>query len=356
MPDPNPESELMDLRRIGIHPDFWYPLAWSRELKKGKSLGVTFAGNPIVLARTQKGEVFALADRCSHRQVPLSLGVVCGETLKCCYHAWSYDKSGKCINIPYLEKGQSLPEGVRSYPSQEAYGLIFVFTGEPIKSEIVPFPDLPGQRDPEFKTRRLSRRIRCHYSFLHENLMDMNHQYLHRSLMGGIKPTLLQTNFGEHWYEAVYTFNRVSGRQSLGEKFMLGQSASAPADSAHDLMRVCTRYPYQTLTFSRANSEKPVLDLWLCYVPMDAEQKVNHSFGLMMIRKPSLPGLIHLFWPFIIGFTEGIFAQDRMIVEKEQAAHDQQGKDQNFEIFSVIRGLRHLLRTQGLPLKNVLEL
>ena len=29
-----------DLRRVGAHPDYWYPLAWSDELKLGKTLAV----------------------------------------------------------------------------------------------------------------------------------------------------------------------------------------------------------------------------------------------------------------------------------------------------------------------------
>ena len=65
-----------DLRKVGAHPDYWYPVAWCDELKAGKTLGRRFAGEPIVLYRGQSGQVFALEDRCAHRQVPLHLGVV----------------------------------------------------------------------------------------------------------------------------------------------------------------------------------------------------------------------------------------------------------------------------------------
>ena len=67
-----------DLRRVAINPDFWHPVAWSRELKTGKPLAVRFAGEPIVLARPKTGPIFALEDRCAHRQVPLSAGVIDG--------------------------------------------------------------------------------------------------------------------------------------------------------------------------------------------------------------------------------------------------------------------------------------
>jgi hypothetical protein len=69
-----------DLRRVGAHPDFWYPVAWSRRVKAGSSTAVTFAGDPIVLVRGESGTVFALENRCAHRQIPLSSGIVCGRS------------------------------------------------------------------------------------------------------------------------------------------------------------------------------------------------------------------------------------------------------------------------------------
>src|ERR1700684_1635741 len=120
----------VDLRRIGAHPDQWYPLAWSDELKVGRTLGRRFAGDPIVLYRGKSGRVFALEDRCAHRQGPLHLGVVNGDEIKCHYHGWTYDCSGKCVSVPYLGK-ERLPNGVKSYPACEVDGMIFVFPGDP---------------------------------------------------------------------------------------------------------------------------------------------------------------------------------------------------------------------------------
>jgi phenylpropionate dioxygenase-like ring-hydroxylating dioxygenase large terminal subunit len=340
-------SNIPDLRRVGIDPNYWYPLARSRKLKKGGVLAATFAGEPIVIVRTPKGALFALEDRCAHRQIPLHAGVVCGEYLRCGYHGWTFDKSGKCISVPYLGKSDALPAGVRGYPCREAHGLIFVFPGNPAQADHVQFPNILSQADPAYKTRYLDRLVKCHYSFMHENLMDMNHQFLHRKLMGDIRPELLELKEGEDWVEAVYTFSRVKGRQSLGEKFMLGQRASTKKIRDHDVMTIRTQYPYQTLQFIRADREKPALDLWLAYVPVDGLQKANHSLGLMMIQRPSIPGLIHLFWPFIIFFTEGIFSQDRWVMQLEQNAYDQQNGDWNREIFPVICKLRELLIRRG---------
>ena len=43
--------DAVDLRRVGAHPDYWYPLAWSDELKVGKAIGRRFAGDPSSLYR-----------------------------------------------------------------------------------------------------------------------------------------------------------------------------------------------------------------------------------------------------------------------------------------------------------------
>ncbi|MDN5874964.1 MAG: hypothetical protein L0H29_11350, partial [Sinobacteraceae bacterium] len=185
----------------------------------------------------------------------------------------------------------------------------------------------------------------------HENLMDMNHQFLHRSLMGGIRTKLLDIREGEDWVEADYTFSRAAGKQPWGEWFMINRrKAPDPERDGIDKMTIRTGYPYQTLQFHTAGSDEPALDLWNCYMPVDREQRINQTYGLMMIRKPGIPGLIHLMWPFIIWFTNGIFGQDTDIVEAEQAAFDEQGGDWNNEIFPVIQKLQALLARRGVPM------
>jgi renierapurpurin 18,18'-hydroxylase len=334
-------------RGVGLSPNFWYPLARSRDLRPGGTLETVFAGQAIVLVRPEKGEPYALEDRCAHRQVPLHLGVVKGDRLLCGYHCWTYDRTGQCVNVPYLDRKKSLPNGVRGYACREAYGFVFVFPGDQSLAAVTPFPELPAYADRRYKVRRLDRRIDCHYSFMHENLMDMNHQFLHRSLMGGIRATLLDVREGADWLEADYTFRRTEGRQALGERFISG---GKPGEDA-DLMTIRTGYPYQTLKYwtAGARDEEPALDLWNAYLPIDREQHRNQTYGLIMIRKPGVPGLIHLLWPVIVLFTEGIFGQDRAIVEAEQRAYLEQGFDGNQEVFPVIQRLKALLARCGTP-------
>ena len=336
-----------DLRRIRCHPDHWYPLAWSRELKPGTTLASRFAGEPIVLVRPKQGAVYALEDRCAHRQVPLSKGTVDGQAIRCCYHGWAYERSGKCVDVPYLGRDK-LPNGVRSYPCREVGGLILVFPGDPALAGGVPVPDFAAAGDESYKTRRFGRVVGCHYSFMHENLMDMNHQFMHSKQMGSIRPRFLGQDRGEDWIEARYSFARTSGKQPLGEALIFGERRGIEAKHANrDVMTIRTEYPYQTLRIRTAD-ENPVMDLWIAYTPQDEAQRSNRTFGLLSVRKPKIPGLLQAAWPLLVLFTERIFREDRDIVEMEQAAHDAQGEDRNQEVFPVIRNLRHLLMARGI--------
>jgi phenylpropionate dioxygenase-like ring-hydroxylating dioxygenase large terminal subunit len=338
-----------DLRRVGAHPDFWYPLAWSGDLRPGRVIGRHFAGEPIALYRGKSGRAFALEDRCAHRQVPLHLGAVRGEILKCGYHGWAYDCAGACVDVPYLGR-EKLPNGVKAYPVLERDGVILVFPGDAALAASREPAAFGAANDPRYKTRFLKRDVGCHYSFMHENLFDMNHQFLHRKQMGAIRAKCLDRREGQDWCEVDYTFGRTGGSQSVGEAAILGAVRPGVNTKCRDLMTIRTEYPYQTLRVWVGGGE-PVLSVWLCYTPIGATQRRNRTFGFLSVKKAKIPGLTQLAWPFITAFTERIFREDKTIVEQEQAAWDAQGCDRNNEVFPALKDLRALLRRNGAPLE-----
>jgi phenylpropionate dioxygenase-like ring-hydroxylating dioxygenase large terminal subunit len=342
---------MADLRRTGIHPDFWYPVAVSASVRKKKTHPALFAGERIALYRGESGTVYALEDRCAHRQVPLSMGVVEGDLLRCCYHAWAYRGNGRISQIPYLPKGVSRPpRGVRSYPVREAYGLVFVFPGDPEKAATAAFPELPEFHSSRHKTMTFSRTVRCHYSFMHENLLDMNHQFLHRGIVGKIQPKLVGYDSDPQSVQARYLFSHAGGKKDRGANLLAAEGIGGGKST--DVVTIKTGYPYQTLQLVPEDAELPAFSLWVAYVPEDAEQRTNHVYGLLMIEKPPIPGALHLAWPFIRRFTERVFAEDRMAVEAEQRAWDEQGEDWNREVFPLILDVRNVLRSNGVPIRS----
>jgi 3-phenylpropionate/trans-cinnamate dioxygenase ferredoxin component len=70
----------------------WVRAAALSELPEGAVVGVEAAGRKLALARVD-GEVYAVADNCSHRDFPLSLGEVDPEacTVTCEWHGAAFD-------------------------------------------------------------------------------------------------------------------------------------------------------------------------------------------------------------------------------------------------------------------------
>jgi nitrite reductase/ring-hydroxylating ferredoxin subunit len=258
VPEEQPAA-VADLRRTGIHPDFWYPVAVSASVRKKKTFAALFAGERIALYRGESGTVYALEDRCAHRQVPLSMGVVEGDVLRCCYHAWAYRGNGRISQIPYLPKGVSRPpRGVRAYPVREAYGLVFVFPGDPEKAATAAFPELPEFDSAKHKTMTFSRTVQCHYSFMHENLLDMNHQFLHRGIVGKIQPKLVGYDSDPQSVQARYLFSHAGGKKDRGANLLAAEGIGGSKSS--DVVTIKTGYPYQTLKLVPEDAELPAHD------------------------------------------------------------------------------------------------
>ena len=49
------------------------------------------AGTDVAVFRTENDRVFALLDRCPHKDGPLSQGIVHGRAVTCPLHAWNID-------------------------------------------------------------------------------------------------------------------------------------------------------------------------------------------------------------------------------------------------------------------------
>jgi phenylpropionate dioxygenase-like ring-hydroxylating dioxygenase large terminal subunit len=69
----------------------------------------------------------------------LSVGCVVGDDLRCAFHHWQYGPDGRCTKIP---SGDRIPGAARvfSFPTEERYGLIWVFFGETPLYDIPSFP------------------------------------------------------------------------------------------------------------------------------------------------------------------------------------------------------------------------
>lgn len=78
------------------------------DLWEGEMKSVLVGGLPVLLVAIEGG-IYAYLDRCAHMRVPLSDGRLCGRTLVCAAHGWSYDACGGRGLNPAGVALQSLP-------------------------------------------------------------------------------------------------------------------------------------------------------------------------------------------------------------------------------------------------------
>jgi 3-phenylpropionate/trans-cinnamate dioxygenase ferredoxin subunit len=73
------------------------------DLEDGKPLAVTVADVAIAVVRDE-GDVYAIRDRCSHAEIPLSEGDVDGCLIECWLHGSSFDmRTGEPTSLPAFE-------------------------------------------------------------------------------------------------------------------------------------------------------------------------------------------------------------------------------------------------------------
>lgn len=89
-------------------PGRWTKVTTLAAIEPGVLRSFKLGGQPLVVSKTESGELFALDNRCPHEGYPLSTGALKGCALTCCWHNWKFDvRDGHC------DVGG---EGVRAFP------------------------------------------------------------------------------------------------------------------------------------------------------------------------------------------------------------------------------------------------
>jgi len=152
---------------------FWQPIAVCAELAPATARPVRVLSEDLTLYCGASGTPYLVGGRCAHRCTVLHTGWVEGESIRCMYHGWQYDGSGRCTERP--AEGDRTPPNVRiaGYPLTEYAGLIFSYLGP---GEAPPF-DLPRKEVFERPGPIVARRQVWDYNWLQavENSLDAVH-------------------------------------------------------------------------------------------------------------------------------------------------------------------------------------
>ena len=164
--------------------DRWYAAAFSEEVGQTGCLARTFLNEPVVLFRKLDGTPAALLDQCPHRFAPLSAGQVLDGEIQCPYHGLRFNTSGACVHNPRGDGKIHDRLAVKSYPLLERHGLIWIWLGDPGRTDTNTLPDFGFlDRVEPFRLATGYMHTRAEYDIILDNLLDATHaDYIHPAL------------------------------------------------------------------------------------------------------------------------------------------------------------------------------
>ncbi|HEY3116595.1 MAG TPA: Rieske 2Fe-2S domain-containing protein [Chloroflexota bacterium] len=186
----NEETDL--LTRVGpgtpmgnLLRQYWIPALMASELAEqdGVPLRVRLLGENLIAFRDTSGRVGLLADHCSHRGASLFFGRNEDDGLRCVYHGWKYDVSGRCVDMPNEPPESNFQDRIRhpSYPCIEQAGVIWAYLGP--RAKLPGLPELEWLSLPDSHLQHATMVRECNWVQALEGDIDSSHvSFLHRSL------------------------------------------------------------------------------------------------------------------------------------------------------------------------------
>ena len=161
----------------GLYSETWYPICLSAELGPDAIVGRDFLGGRVITFRDANGVASVTSAFCAHLGVDLQCAKMVDGLVRCPYHHFHYDGTGKAVRIG---NGESPPAGARlfRYPTAEKYGVVFAFNGTE------PYFEVPGFSLPDYDIAFHAFRMPMHFKVdpwvIIAQTPDLNHtQYLH---------------------------------------------------------------------------------------------------------------------------------------------------------------------------------
>jgi hypothetical protein len=111
---------------------YWQPVALEEELAGERPVkAVRLLGEDLVLFRDPQGRYGLLERHCPHRGADLAYGRLEDGGLRCAFHGWLFDASGRCLETPAEPAGSRLCDSVRqrAYPVVRKSGVLWAWLG-----------------------------------------------------------------------------------------------------------------------------------------------------------------------------------------------------------------------------------
>jgi len=184
---------------------YWHPVCAVDQVLESpfRTREVKILGEELVVYLDRSGRLGIVDKYCTHRRASLAYGVVEQDGIRCQYHGWKFDETGRCIEQPFEDTVH--PEdrfrdkcSIRAYKAEAMGGLVFAYMGPQ------PVPLLPrwGLLTWDNCVRDIAiTHLPCNWVQCQENSCDSTHnEHLHdyggnyfREILDGREPTWKRT-------------------------------------------------------------------------------------------------------------------------------------------------------------------
>lgn len=162
----------------------WYVAAMASEVR-AEPLARRLLDVPVVMFRGSDDKAHALLDICPHRAVPLHMGTVVGNRIRCVYHGLEFDGDGVCRHNPHIA---GPPERLcaQAFPLVERYGLFWIWLGDRSAADPALIPDYEKFEQPDkYPVGHGYTWVEADYRLMIDNLFDLSHaEYIHPETVG----------------------------------------------------------------------------------------------------------------------------------------------------------------------------
>jgi 5,5'-dehydrodivanillate O-demethylase len=162
---------------------YWHVVAPLDEMQDRWTKRVRLFGEDLVLFKKRQddrgGRFGLIGEACPHRRASLAYGIPTTDGIRCPYHGWMFDGTGRCLEQPNEPEGSTFKDKVSlaGYPVQELGGMLFTYMGPQ------PAPQLPrydGFVAPGAIRVCAKATVPCNWLQIMENSMDPVHlEWLH---------------------------------------------------------------------------------------------------------------------------------------------------------------------------------
>ena len=168
---------------LNPYPFGWFFAAYADDLPPGTAQPLVLHARHFVLWRDDEGTPHVSDAYCAHLGAHLGYGGrVNGVTIRCPFHAWTYDGQGRCVDIPYSNHRLPGRTALTTYPVAERNGMVWVWWHPLNDSPTFAVPAVPEWDDPLWTDTyvRQDWRVRTQWREIAENGIDLTHfHYLH---------------------------------------------------------------------------------------------------------------------------------------------------------------------------------